>query len=132
MMAKTIPPSPTVASTPHIQSTAGAYRRTGDSGTRRCATAHAASGNGTTERNPARHEAASTSQPPRIGAPAPVSAVHADQIPITRPRSALGNEALRRARLLGTSNAAPIPWIALPAISCTGEAAALQASEPPA
>src|SRR5437899_9535316 len=55
------------------------------------------------------HEACSTIQPPRTGPSAAVIAVKPDHVPMARPRSASGNEALMSARLPGTSNAAPAP-----------------------
>ena len=46
-----------------------------------------------------------------------LNALKADHVPIARPRSASGNVALMMARLPGTSNAAPTPCTARPAIN---------------
>ena len=57
----------------------------------------------------------STSQPPSIGASAPEIAPTAAQVPTARPRASPVKEALRVARLLGSSIAAPSPCSARPA-----------------
>ena len=58
-----------------------------------------------------RHEIASTISPPASGpmaAPIPESDAHR---PMARPRSDGSNDAVRIARLLGTSSAPPMPWM---------------------
>ena len=65
----------------------------------------------------ARHDQVSTSHPPNTGPRALVNADAPAQVPMARPRSAAGKAALMTARLLGTSNAPPMPWIALATIS---------------
>jgi hypothetical protein len=61
-------------------------------------------------KNAARHETWSTSHPPSTGPRAVVIAVAPDHVPMARPRSSAGNDALRRARLPGTRRAPAIPW----------------------
>ena len=56
-----------------------------------------------------RHEPCCTSHPPSTGPIAAVMDVNPDQVPIARPRSSAENDPLIRARLLGTSSAAPTP-----------------------
>ena len=57
-----------------------------------------------------RQDACSTSHPPSTGPIAVVIAVNPDHVPIARPRSFSGKEALMRARLPGMRSAAPTPW----------------------
>ena len=126
MMPKTTSVSPAVASPAPHQSMVGRSRPMRTSGTRASAIASVTSASGTSRKNAARQEAASTSAPPRIGPPAPVSAVKADQVPMARPRVDFGNAALSSARLFGTSSAPPnpctaratmrsVPFLAMPA-----------------
>ena len=53
-----------------------------------------------------------TSQPPISGATAAIAAPDAAQMPTARPRFSPEKAALRRARLLGSNNAAPMPCAA--------------------
>lgn len=99
------------------------------SGTRAATTPRAASVSGTQNRNTARHDTASTSQPPSRGAAPPVSAAAADQMPRACPRSARGKEALRWARLFGATSAAPTPCRARATINATLFGASPAASE---
>ena len=77
----------------------------------------------------ARHDSASTSQPPSTGPNAVVSAETPAQVPIARPRSSSANEALMIARLLGTSSAPPTPCSARAATSAGRLGASAQASD---
>ena len=76
-----------------------------------------------------RQEPASISQPPRIGPKAAAMDDQAAQMPIARPRSALGKLPEISARLLGTKSAPPMPWTARAAISSPGPAARPHHSE---
>src|SRR5207245_947016 len=125
----TTPKRPTVASAAPSQSTGGARRITGGSGTRRAATATVRSAGGITVANARRHEPASTNQPPSIGLTAPTSAVAADHVPMAAPRSARGNAPLRSARLFGTRSAPASPCAARAAMSQRASGAALPATE---
>ena len=58
-----------------------------------------------------RQDMLSTNHPPSTGPIAVVMAVKPDHVPIARPRCSLLNEALRMARLPGTNNAPPSPWM---------------------
>src|SRR5579871_557164 len=87
------------------------------SGTRRQVIQTTATAIGTLIRNAQRQEMCSTIQPPRTGPNAAVIDVKPDQVPMARPRSLSGNEALINARLPGTSNAAPTPCTLRAAIS---------------
>ena len=51
------------------------------------------------------------SHPPRTGPSAVVMAVKPDHVPMARPRDDSSKVALMIARLLGTRNAAPMPWM---------------------
>ncbi len=64
-----------------------------------------------------RQERFSISHPPSTGPSAAVIAVKPDHVPMARPRSAGGNDALMSARLPGTSSAAPTPCRARAATS---------------
>ena len=63
-------------------------------------------------------EACSINHPPRTGPKAAVMAVNPDQVPIAWPRDFSSKDALIIARLLGTRNAAPIPWTQRATINC--------------
>src|SRR5262249_9454211 len=76
-----------------------------------------------------RQEACSTIQPPRTGPSAAVIAVKPDQVPIARPLSLSGNEALISARLPGTSKAAPAPCTLRAAINHEIDGASPHAAE---
>ena len=69
-------------------------------------------------KNAHRQETFWTSHPPSTGPAAAVIDVNPDQVPIARPRSLSGNEALMSARLPGTRSAPPIPWTARATMSC--------------
>ncbi len=99
------------------------------SGTRHRLTAITAIARGTLIKNAHRHDKCSMSHPPRTGPMAVVIAVAPDHVPIARPRSLSPNDALIRARLPGTRNAAPTPWIARAAINCWTLAARPQATD---
>ena len=129
MIPPTTPKRPTVASAAPSQSTGGARRITGGSGTRRAATATVRSAGGITVANARRHEPASTNQPPSIGLTAPTSAVAADHVPMAAPRSARGNAPLRSARLFGTRSAPASPCAARAAMSQRASGATLPAIE---
>src|SRR5436309_9168287 len=68
-------------------------------------------------KNAARHERWSISQPPNTGPSAAISADAPDHVPMALPRLCSSNDALMIAKLPGTSNAAPTPWIARAAMS---------------
>src|ERR1700687_4155132 len=85
--------------------------------------------NGRLMKKIARHDQVSTSHPPSTGPKALVSADAPDQVPIDRPRSAIGKAALIMARLLGTSSAPPMPWIARALISTEALGASPHATE---
>src|SRR6185369_11309078 len=81
MIPLTTPKRPAVARAAPSQSTGGARRITGGSGTRHTATASVRSAGGSTVANATRHDPASTNQPPSMGLTAPTSAVAADHVP---------------------------------------------------
>jgi len=94
----------------------GTSRRRADgsrlSGTRHAVTAMQTMANGTTTKNTARQDTASTSHPPIAGPTAVVSAENPAHVPIAVPRSCSGKEALMSARLPGTRRAPPTPCTA--------------------
>src|SRR5262245_40306192 len=102
-------PSPAVAGRAPAQSTPALSLVPRLSGTRQNAMNTASSAMGTFTKKIARHENASTSQPPSTGPSAVVRADAPAQVPIARPRSFSGKVALMIARLLGTRIAPPIP-----------------------
>src|SRR6202023_4394653 len=89
-----------------------------DSGTRHNEMAITAAPRGTLMKKTQCQEACSISHPPRTGPKAAVMAVNPDQVPIAWPRDFLSKDALIIARLLGTRNAAPIPWTQRATINC--------------
>src|SRR5229473_5503506 len=104
-----MPPRPIVVSKAPIQSSLTPSLFVLLSGTRQIVTATTASAMGKLMKNTHRHDACWTNHPPRTGPIAVVIAVRPDQVPIARPRSSAKNDALIRARLLGTSSAPPTP-----------------------
>ncbi len=74
---------------------------------------------GTFKKKMARHDTASTSQPPSTGPAAPVIAAQAAQVPMALPRASPSNTLPMMARLAGTSRAAPTPCKARAAISAS-------------
>src|SRR5713226_7087763 len=102
------PPSPAVAISAPNQSMrpAVALRL---SGIRQTEIAITATARGRLMKNTHRHEACSTSQPPRTGPMAVVIAVNPDHVPIAWPRLFSSKDVLIMDRLPGTSNAAPTP-----------------------
>src|ERR1700722_5593200 len=105
-------PSPTVASSAPCQSSLLLISVLRLSGTFHSVSATTITAMGTLMKNAHRHEACCTNHPPRTGPIAAVIAVKPDHVPIARPRSVPGNEALITARLPGISSAAPIPCTA--------------------
>src|SRR5450432_1221537 len=81
------------------------------SGTRKKSKNRTTIPNGTFMKKIQCQEAYSTSQPPRTGPIADVIEVKPDQVPIAEPRLSSLKEALIIARLPGTNNAPPIPWM---------------------
>ncbi len=79
-------------------------------------------------KNAQRHECA-TSQPPRTGPIAAVIPLKPDHVPMACPRRDGSNEAEMRARLPGTSSAAPTPCTARAAISHGTDCATPQAMD---
>ena len=73
---------------------------------------------------------APTSSPPTVGPTVRPVATTAPLIPKARPRSSLGKTALVIARPFAWSIAAPTAWATRERISCSGEAASPQRSEP--
>src|ERR1700688_1581557 len=113
----TIPPSPTVANADPSQSVfCGVELR--DSGMCQREMAMTAAAIGTLIKKTQCQEACSINQPPSTGPRAVVIAVNPDQVPMARPRDFSSKEALIIARLLGTRNAAPIPWKERAMINC--------------
>ena len=108
--AKTIPASPTLVSSTPGKSILRLSPSAELSGTRQRLSAMTTIAMGKLMKNTQRQETNSTIQPPSTGPKAAVIAVNPDQVPIARPRSSDGNDALISARLPGTSNAPPTPW----------------------
>src|SRR5665213_2430579 len=109
MRAKVIAPRLIVANVAPFQSSprfADSFRL---SGTRHSVSQITAAAKGRLIKKTHRHETFCTSQPPSTGPIAAVIAVKPDQVPMARPRSFSENDALIRARLPGTSRAAPTP-----------------------
>ena len=122
-----MPPSPAVTSAAPAQSS-----RRGASGSRLSGSRQKTSPSTTTARGgftkkAQRHERCSISQPPRTGPKAVVIALKPDHVPMARPRSCSGNDALMMARLPGTRSAAPTPCTARAVTSCPTLAARPQA-----
>src|ERR1700676_2183446 len=113
----TIPARPSVATDAPSQSAfCGVELR--DSGTCHNEIAITAAPRGTLMKKTQCHEACSINQPPKTGPKAAVMAVNPDQVPIAWPRDFSSKDALIIARLLGTRNAAPIPWTQRATINC--------------
>jgi hypothetical protein len=98
------------------------------SGTYR-STSRAARISGGLSRNTARHEVWSVSQPPAYGPTVVPSVASPAQIPMPRARSPGRSVPLSRARLLGTTSAAPAPWTTRAPISVPADGATAHAAE---
>ena len=91
------------------------------------ASTSSASGRFSTKIN--RQDQTCSSHPPATGPTAANTLVHADQVPIARPRSSPENDADRIERPCGISRAAPMPCTARAATSCPSESDAAQPAE---
>ncbi len=125
MKAKTMPASPTVASSAPHKSSRPEAAELRLSGRRVHAMSRTAAASGTLSRKAQAQEARSTRAPPSTGPMAAAMPLKPDQVPIAPPRSACGKAALMSARLPGTSKAAPTPCTARARMSwCTVAASA--------
>src|SRR6185369_17985788 len=107
---RTTPPNPTVARIGPSQSKRSfAAESSRLSGTRNHVINKTAAHNGTFIQNTYRQEKFCTSHPPSTGPTPAATAEIPDHVPIARPRRPFEKFALIRARLPGTSNAAPTP-----------------------
>ena len=122
-----MPPRPVVTSAAPSQSSGPVASASRLSGTRQKSRPSTATATGRFRKNAQRHERCSISQPPRTGPKAVVIALAADHVPMARPRSCSGNDALKMARLPGTRSAAPTPCTARAITSCRTSRASPQA-----
>src|ERR1700675_3519495 len=106
----TTPPRPAVANSAPSQSICWTLEPR-LSGTCQNEIANTTLASGRFRKNAQRQEPYSMSNLPRTGPRAVVIAVKPDHVPMAWPRDFSSNDALIMARLPGTSNAAPIPWI---------------------
>ena len=107
-----MPLNPSVAAAAPTMSTRPPAFSSRLSGTRHQVIASTTAASGKLMKKIQRQEACSTSQPPSSGPTPAAMEVKPDHVPMARPLSSLGNEALMRARLPGTSRAAPTPCTA--------------------
>ena len=101
-----------------------------DSGTCRAATTTTKAASGRLMRKIHRHEAASTSQPPRNGPIADAVPLSPDHAPMARERSSGRKLASRMARLPGVSSAPPTPCTTRASTRNTAVGATAHSSEP--
>ncbi len=131
--AITVPPIATTPMTPP----AGSNRRTDSdgmscvaAGTKRATITADTTNRGSPSANTHRHPSESTRTPPRNGPPAVVIAEPLAHNPIALPRSCSAKLASTRARLIGVTPAAPMPWTRRPATSTPTFGATKQITEP--
>ena len=127
-----MPPSDSAISAAPRPSTCWSASGSSDSGTCLAATTTTKADNGRLMRKIQRHEAASTSHPPRNGPMADATPLSPDQAPMARARSSGRNVASRMARLPGVSSAPPTPCTTRARTRNTAVGATAHSSEPTA
>ena len=132
MSPQLTPPSASAISAAPTPSMRGSASGSSVSGTCRAATTTTNTASGRLMRKIHRHEAASTSQPPRKGPMADATPLSPDHAPMARDRSSGRKLASRMARLAGVSSAPPTPCTSRAKTRNTTVGATAHSSEPTA